>query len=153
MGAQTLTRFRHLTMSCFLLLVPIIAFATTDDGTITVGSSGTTGVCTYGYISAGHGAYSPTGLTGGETVVDLYDLYTGITCGTPTGSGLGINGFPSNPGQSWLTSVTCNGVTKTGATATYSYSSGSAGWSWSGTTTFGFIGKRGSQLGCAIVHN
>lgn len=95
------------------------------------------------------GSYSPTGLTGGETVAVLEDE-TPFVCGT-TQSGLTISGFSANPGSSWLISVTCNGVTNTGSGGSYGYSSGTAAWSWS--QVFGFHSKKGSNISCTIVHN
>jgi len=54
---------------------------------------------------------------------------------------LGLSGFASNPGQSWLTSVTL-----------FSYSSdGSVLWEW--PTGFGFVAvPAGTNVSCTIVH-
>lgn len=142
---------------CCLGLIPVVAFADSDAGTITVGSAVTESLCFYGYPGGTEdmGSYSPTGLTGGETVHALYDQYTGPhECITPLAR-FEVSGFSSNPGQSWLTSVTCNGVTMTGAAAAaYSYGtfgSGVAEWDW--RSAFGFILKVGAQLSCTIVHS
>ena len=62
-----------------------------------------------------------------------------------------VNGFSSGPGQSRLTPVTCDGITKTEAASTYNYSLGLAEWKW--TTAWGFSAHVGSQFACAIVHN
>lgn len=50
-----------------------------------------------------------------------------------------INGFSSDPGISYVTSVTINSTTKTTATASYNYNSsfGVATWTWS-SFQFGF---------------
>lgn len=145
---------RWLALVASLGISPMSALAASDNGTITVGSTTCTGTFEFwGYTgSPGIGSYSPTGLTGGKTVAGLFAFVVGPSCtGTLTGDLL-LSGFSSDPGQSWLTSVACNGTTKTGATATYSYSSGSAQWSWS-ATSWGFPLKVGSQLGCTIVHS
>lgn len=129
-----------------------VANAASDDGTITVGSACMNSTEFLGY-TGGVGAYSPTGLTGGKTVGALMALAVPCMGGTFSGH-LAVTGFSSDPGQSWLTSVACNGTTKTGATATYVYTSasGTATWNWS-ATTWGFGAHIGSQLGCTIVHS
>jgi hypothetical protein len=131
---------------------PMIALAASDNGTITVGSTTCLGsIEWWGYLG-GIGSYSPTGLTGGKTVAALYTIVTGPSCTGALNGQFEVSGFSSDPGQSWLTSVACNGTTKSGTTATYSYSSGTAHWSWS-LTSWGFPSKVGSQLGCTIVHS
>jgi hypothetical protein len=132
-------------------LVPMTALADSDAGTITVAEGGTAPACIYGY-SGSLGSYSPTELTGGEIVNAIFDLYWGMASCVNTESGLKVNGFTSSPGESWLTSVTCNGVKRTGASGTYSYSSGTATWVWEGLA-FGFIVKVGDKLSCTIVHS
>jgi hypothetical protein len=153
MDASILIRRRWLALVAGLSITPMVTLAASDNGTITVGVGGNqaAGICVWGYAS-GVGSYSPTGLTGGETVVSLFTAVIGPLCEGTLNGYFQVSGFSSNPGQSWLTSVTCNGTTKTGGTATYSYSSGTAEWSW-GATTWGFPGNSGSQLGCTIVHN
>jgi hypothetical protein len=152
MDASISIRRLWLALVASLGISPMIALAASDDGTITVGSSGCPGTIEVWGYSGSIGSYSPTGLTRGKTVASLFTLGVGASC-TGTFSGhLSVSGFSSDPGQSWLTSVACNGTTKTGATATYSYGSGSALWSWS-ATSWGFTLKVGSQLGCTIVHS
>jgi len=152
MDTSILSRRRWLPLVASFGIIPMIALAASDNGTITVGAIVGTPICSWGYVPPSTGSYSPTGLTGGKTVAYLFVIAAGPSCtGAPTGD-FGASGFSSNPGQSWLTSVACNGTTKTGATATYSYSSGTAQWSWS-STTWGFPAKVGSQLACTIVHN
>lgn len=146
-------RRQCLALVASLGITPMIALADSDDGTITVGfGSVPPTLCWWGY-PGDIGSYSPTGLTGGKTVAGLWTNNSGgPSCsGTYLGHLL-ISGFSSSPGQSWLMSVTCNGTTKTGATATYSYSSGEAEWSWS-ETSWGFVPEVGSQLACTIVHS
>jgi hypothetical protein len=144
------------------VLIPAIALAASDNGTLTVGKGVSSTVqqpslyiCASGYQSPSLGSYSPTGLSGGKTVHALWDFDVGggnPSCPTPVSSFFSAAGFSSNPGQSWTTSVTCGGVSKTGASATYSYSGGIASWQWS--STFGFNAKPlGSNVSCTIVHN
>lgn len=150
MNVSDPVRCRWLSLVGCLSLSPMIAFATSDDGTITVGESVGGNLCIYVY-SGSIGSYSPTGLTGGKTVADLFDAWAGSTCGLGSGY-LFVSGFSSNPGQSWLTSVTCNEVARTGAMASsYSYASGTAEWNWV-PEPFGFRFDVGEQLGCTIVH-
>lgn len=133
-----------------------IAAASSDTGTLLVGEISST-TCSgtgrplpyyYGFTSSpAVGSYSPTGLAGGKTVIKLFDY---LSCGAL--SELWISGFSSNPGQSWLSSVACNGVTNTGAGAfDFSYNSGTASWVWN--DRFGFQSKYGSNVSCTIVHN
>lgn len=106
-------------------------------------ASNTTGGIT-GYISGFLGSYAPTGLTGGKAVNAIFD----ITCPGNVGN-FTASGFASDPGASWLTSVTCNRITYLGSTATYNYSGGSAAWSW--PTGFGFQLRVSSS--CSINHS
>jgi hypothetical protein len=143
---------RWLAFVIFFGVAPVIAFAASDNGTLTVGAGGAEPLCDYGFFGS-IGSYSPTGLTGGKTVAGLWDWHSGPTCSNPSGH-FEASGFSSDPGQSWLTSVTCNGVTKTGAaTNHYSYGSGRAEWDWTLNGPFGFSSKIGTQLSCTIVHN
>jgi hypothetical protein len=102
----------------------------------------------YGFAS-GVGSYSPTGLTGGATVDEIADITAGAC--VAANSILDITGFSSNPGGSWLISITCNGVKNLGSSATFAYSSGDANWDW--TSPFGLSGKVGSNVSCTIDHN
>lgn len=147
--------------SILLLVISLgvwqIAAANSDAGTLLVGVGMST-TCSpnglpfpylFGYSNSplpAAGSYSPTGLTGGETVIDLFDYFS---CGTR--SELVISGFSANPGQSWLSSVKCGSVTNTGSSATYYYGSGDASWVWS--TRFGLQSSYGSNVSCTIVHN
>lgn len=143
---------RTLAMIC--VAVPILVLAATDSATLKVG--GTTGVCLgslffadKGYNSGTFGSYSPNGLTGGKTVTAVYDL----SCGAVKSSHLVIAGFSTDPGQTWLTSVTCNGITNSSTSASsYGFSSGSASWAW--TSQFGFASiANGTNVSCSITHN
>jgi hypothetical protein len=140
------------------IAAPGLALASSDDGTLTVG--GTSVPCTGGeQLLRGYsgslpfGAYSPTGLTGGDTVSSVFDN-TPFLCG-PTYTAfsyLAISGFSSNPGSSWLSSITCNGVTNEQShSSQYVYSSGTAEWYW--YTQFGLASHNGSNVACTIVHS
>ncbi len=98
---------------------------------------------TAGTVSGPNTGYS-NGAAGGGTYGTL------ITFASPTGKVLSVladinslsgpmfrvTGFSVDPGQASLTNVTINGVTKTGASATYSFSSGAAQWTWTGNIGF-----------------
>ena len=135
-----------------------LAFASSDNGTLTVG---THIICIkgisqesvqYGFVGTSAGSYSPPGLTGGESVTAIEDnIVTGAECGTAShASVLTISGFSVDPGQDWVSSIECNGVTNEGSgAANYSYSSGVAMWIWS--QLFGFMGN--SSVSCTINHS
>jgi hypothetical protein len=148
-------RYAWLAFMAALSLAPVMVLAASDTGTLTVGSAEALPFCFYGYDTT-LGAYSPTELTGGETVYGILDVYMGslnkMNCLGGATSDIQVNGFTSNPGKSWLTSVTCNGNEKTGSSANYGYSSGSAAWTWT-NSAFGFILKVGTNVSCTIVHN
>ena len=141
---------------------PFQILSSTDNGTLT--KSGTSVVCpasgmiqtAAGYNSiAGSpffpvfGSYSPVTLTGGKTVKAIYDNNSAAMC-LSAGSIASFGGFSASPGASWLTSAKCNGVTRTGASATFSYSAGIASWRWSGLL-FGF--NTSGTTACTIIHN
>lgn len=132
--------------------VPNILPRVADGGTLKAGAL--TASCGHGsFTITGYnktssiGSYSPAVLTGGKTVIDVNDV-TGGPCGTAN-SELAVSGFTANPGATWLTSITCNGVTRTGSTATFSYVSGTAAWIWS--AHFGFV--NGTTYSCSISHS
>lgn len=136
------------------LCVSSVAAASTDTGSLLVGvrANGRCGLQFFflsGYASSlSMGSYSPTGLTGGETVSAVFD---GAGCPSAPIE-LAISGFSSNPGQNWLSSITCGAVTKTGASSVnFTYSSGTAYWIW-GTPPFGFASKFNSNVSCTITH-
>jgi hypothetical protein len=88
-------------------------------------------------------------------VVAVFDtIFLGGTgCGAGTNfSFLQISGFSVDPGQDWLSSITCNGVKNDGSGATlFSYSSGKAIWEWS--QVFGLMANNGSNVSCTISHS
>jgi hypothetical protein len=153
--------FKRLSLSLALIGVAFnaqLALASSDSGTLTPGSkqSGcnlTGGKQSFvGYINPGLdiGVYSPTGLTGGRTVVAIVDQ-THIDCGV-TQSYLTVEGFTSDPGSSWLTSITCNGVKLSASAMTsYSYTSSASEAVWTWSTHFGL--SNGAQVSCTIVHS
>jgi len=130
-----------------------LALAASDTGTLLVGA--TSGGACHQILSGfdsplSVGSYSPTGLTGGKTVTVVVDSLFPFG-GCSNFSGLNVSGFSSDPGKSWLTSITCNGVTDSGSSASYGYSGGLASWTWS--TLFGFTGHSGTNYSCTIVHS
>ena len=133
-------------------MVPTTSFAATDHATLQIGRLNV-GPCFrltgyHGPLSMG--SYSPTGLTGGRNVGSLFEA---VTCGTPNPSStINVTGFSSNPGSAWLTSLTCNGITKSAAGATFQYLFGTASWNFSGS--FGFQSlPTGTSVSCEVVHN
>src|SRR5579859_2510165 len=100
-------RLKVLSMLTAIAVVaePISVLAASDNGTLTVGripfSCGSpvqVGTLA-GYFNGVTGSYSPTGLTGGETVSSVFDLNTpNISCQGI--SQVHISGFSSNPGSS-----------------------------------------------------
>lgn len=154
MSSHTLVQ-RALVPLLFLIAPSQPALATSDNGTLTVGQvsvpclPGRPGApFEDGYNSAVPiGSYSPTGLTGGRTVTNIVDFHGSACFGTF--SFLTVEGFSSDPGSSWLSSITCNSVEELPSSASYSYSSGQARWEW--TSTFGLT--NGTQVGCTIVHS
>ena len=134
--------------------------SSTDNGTMTVG--GTTFICPSGLPSAFRGyssgvatppgsigSYTPTALTGGRTLRSFYDVALSNPQCPPKRGIVQVGGFAANPGSSWLVSAKCNGVTQTGASATFGYASGIATWSW--LTLFGFTSP--GTLTCTVIHN
>jgi hypothetical protein len=144
-----------LPLLCLIAASQTAQATSSDNGTLTVGQAsvacipplhGT--VTDDGYNPAlTIGAYSPTGLTGGDTVGSIVDFHGGGCFGTF--SFLVVTGFSADPGSGWLSSITCNSVKNSQSSATYTYSSGEARWQWS--TTFGLT--NGTQVGCTIVHS
>lgn len=137
------------------VLIPAVSLAASDVGTLLVGQRFNTlpPRCItedWGYAAGEFGSYSPTGLTGGRTVDAVYGV--GGCGGSDSTATLAVTGFTSNPGQAWLTSITCNGVALIGtAAASYFYSAGQATWNWG--TPFGLSSKVGSNVSCTIVHS
>lgn len=139
-------------------VVPPVARAATDTGTLTVGlsppvacSSGSF-FLTAGFGAGGFGSYSPTGLTGGQTLVSLFDL---VSC--PAGVGgsvLQVSGFSSDPGVNWLASVTCGSVTNFAGSGSYIYDNGTGTALWTFSTPLGFYRALVPiTVSCTIEHN
>lgn len=129
---------------------PLLAVAATDNATLTVGGfaydCGGFPEMWRGYFpSPPTGSYSPTSLTGGKTALVVMDVFGG--CGSF--SQVSVSGFSSNPGSSWLTSMTCNGGMQSGTAAGFYYSGGIANWTWS--ALFGLPSS--GSVGCSMVHN
>lgn len=149
---------RGLALLCLSAVSPW-AFASSDSGTLTIGvdnvcikGGGLQGIENlYGFWSGVTGSYSPTGLSEGKSVVSIWDNDRFFTqCGTGNSSLLSISGFSVDPGQEWLSSITCNGVENNGSgAASFFYSGGTATWTWS--QVFGLWQK--SQVSCTITHS
>ena len=112
-----------------------------------VGQAYSSGFIDYGfgyYLGSGnsyqlstHGNISPNLIYPGLIINYFVDSWT--SGGIASGSNITLKGFTADPGQSFFTSVTANGVTLTSASATYTYfttgsgeTRGVASWSWSG---------------------
>ena len=130
--------------------------AASDTGTLDIGNaiacvmtSRPSEAITYGYISGGLGSYTPTALTGGRTLVDLYQVISVgmLLCGPPVTAYLVVSRFSANSSQSWLTSVVCDELTTYGSSATFSYLGGTAKWTWT-TAMFPTSG----DVNCTITH-
>jgi len=144
-------------MAVALVAAPPAIFAATDNGTLTVGtasaSCGSSSALHYGF-GPGMGSYNPTSLTGGKTLVVAEDVVDFLCTGSIY-AWVQINGFSSNPGSTWLTTVTCNGATVSGSTSSFTYYSslGLGVWYWH-TGYLGLIGLTpGTNVSCSIVHN
>lgn len=135
--------------------------SSTDNGVLTVGSTSARSpnpVCPFPDTVSLHGfsstlgSYIPTALSGGRVVNGVSDLTSRTGLCATNQSALSVSGFTANPGGAWLVSITCNGITRTGATAVYGYASvsGVASWRWYNST---FAFTTGSAVSCSIVHN
>lgn len=150
------SRFLVALAMAWFSLTSQFAAAANDSGTLADGSDSV--LCRppasgslhrLGFETGFFGSYSPTGLTGGKTVSDLFDQDADGTCGA-TFAAISISGFSVDPGTGWLTSVTCNAVSRLESNVlAYTYSSGTASWSWS--AAFGFVS--GSEYTCTIDHS
>lgn len=88
-----------------------------------------------GFSPYSGGSTSPTTMSDGKLLSQLFDYYIG---GSPVSCTLAVGGFGSDPGSSYFTSITAL-TTLAAAAATYSYSGGFALWTWG--TIFGFSGS------------
>lgn len=106
----------------------------------------------YGYATNFQPYYGGTlnsaaGFLNGTTVYEVFDNASTVL------AIFGVSGLTADPGQASLGSVTVNGVTLTGASATtYTYyaSSGHAQWQWTGST-FNLVA--GTVYNGSIVRN
>lgn len=109
-------------------------------GTVTTGgmyNNSHTGFINYVGFAGGTGA---VGSISGSMFPDgVHQVVELINRSGGNGAHLGIGGFTSSPGSSWLDQIVCNGVTLLGSAASFTYSLGTAHWSWSGST-FGMVG-------------
>ncbi len=117
----------------------------TDVITLTEGTFGNRQSQGYGFFLPQFGSVSPTTTSTGVTYREIEDL---VSLGQPRSANFTIQGLTGDPGSGWLQSLTCLGVEKTGASATYGYGSGLADWIWS--NYFGFSASGTTQ--CTIVH-
>ncbi len=122
----------------------------TDTTSMGMSQVGNPPIAQIGYSSGGFGSMSPSVLTGGKTVFALYDYTINHSFAYTR---LQVTGFTADPGGGWLSSVSANGQTRTGASAGYYYSGGTAEWDWSanaGFSAMGFWG--GAATSCTFVH-
>jgi hypothetical protein len=153
MIVQKLISWLAIAVTIATATLPTNALAATDNATLKVGRLSTPGcggtIHFSGYQNGNFGSYSPATLTGGETVADVYEGDCNLH---PTKAELRITGFSVDPGQLWLTSITCNGVALSASSATYSYGGGLAFWSWN--TVWGLYALSvGTNVSCSITHN
>lgn len=90
-----------------------------------------------------NGLFAPIILQDGRElrmIADINDMASSVR----------IAGFDSDPGASYLSSVSCNGVTLQALAASYAYIDGSASWSWPMGKKFGFVS--GSEYRFSFVY-
>ena len=76
------------------------------------------------------GSVSPTTING-KTITEFWqDQRIGDPGQASSTFRFTLSGFSSNPGQSYFTSLTCNGETVSTSNAAYGYSAGYASWTW-----------------------
>jgi hypothetical protein len=88
----------------------------------------------YYYVNGSQGSASPTTLTDGKQFFSLGTYY-----GYPSSfqyNSIIIKGFSSDPGSSYLASITIGGTTYSLVGAFYSYASGQAEWDTQNTAWF-----------------
>jgi hypothetical protein len=102
--------------------------------------SGTLTAANWATNNNGYSSVAPAGsITGntlgnGRAVQEWYDILASAAV-------LTISGFSSDPGTTFFTTATYNGVAKTSASAAYSYSAGVARWDFGTTFSMGsFLG-------------
>ena len=98
---RSLLFLRVVCLAAFMCATKLAGATDSDTGTLGVGAR----VClpshlptAYGFIggTGGFGSYTPTGLTGGETVSALFDSTS--NCGFQTSSWFEVSGFSEDPG-------------------------------------------------------
>jgi hypothetical protein len=89
------------------------------------------GIVTTGFIRGSLGSVTPSPVLFADGVGNLLQLSNVSTTAV-----LKIDGFSSNPLQTYFLSINANSVTNTSAAASYSYSAGVATWSWSSSFNF-----------------
>lgn len=111
-------------------------------GTTLVGySDGTAGT------SGGAGGSITGGAFGGKHIAEISFISSGLNVDR-----LRVKGFSANPGQSWMSKVIANSVTRTGASATFTWDAVNlcATWEWAGGL-FGFVNGN-TYNGNTITH-
>lgn len=149
-------------LSCLLVLIGAlgaqIALAANDSGTLTAGSYSTTcgardqyEITFTGFESGFMGSYSPTTLTGGDSVYMIYNQTGTRGTACPVDGAYLTISASSDPGSTWLTSVTCNGSTLyQSGIYSYTYGGGLAEWIWQQSY---FNISSGEAYSCTISHN
>jgi hypothetical protein len=94
------------------------------------------------YLNGSSGTANPSTLTDGRTFQRLSTYLTGFPTPVSTTNTVAISGFGSDPGSTYLTSVTVAGTLYSLAGATYVYSAGTATWTdtASGVAWISYIG-------------
>lgn len=125
------------------------------NGTITCGlniyGSGQTGRGLITTEVPSFGSRSPTTLTTGKGLGDLYD-YRDVSA-PYFASVISITGFTTDPGASYLYNVTVGGVTKLASIALYSYGAGAAYWTWEVGSALGLFGMPTSGTVSAVIRS
>lgn len=103
--------------------------------TVTPGTEEVSGNEYVGYISNLIGTISNSSIPPSETIYEITEL---LQSGVIVNVSVYITSSASL-GQTWLTSVTFNGFSFTGATATYTYSGGESEWTWTTDNGFGWV--------------
>jgi hypothetical protein len=124
---------------------PIFSITAAELKNSSGGGSNYIGFATNHQAYYGGSLNSESGFAGGTGV------YEAFVDTSPVLAIFGISGLAADPGQASLGSVTINGVTLTGASATtYTYSGGFCQWQWTGST---FNLSVGSSYSGSIVRN
>ena len=126
----------------------------TDVVKVTVGGTG--GPAGAGYRDNGldYGSASPTVTANGYPYLEIADNgYRAGKGGIQASANIQIGGLTSDPGQSWLTSVSALGVTLSSSSASkYTYSAGVASWIWTGSTWGLYEQSTGAAVQVSVVH-